>query len=117
MMGKGIRIGMEGPNHNVSKNSTTDAFFKGRFWLGSDHTVYDLIGKLPVNSQDERLFMVKSIRFVKDAFVSQGSGMRDSYQEFWDLKPDYFIVNSDGNTEAKAPSWFGAAVDNHVEDK
>jgi cytidyltransferase-like protein len=70
--------------------------------LGSDQTVYDLKGKLPVNNQDERIFMVKSIRCVKDAFVSKGSGMLDFIQEFWDLKPDYFIVNSDGNTEAKS---------------
>ena len=69
--------------------------------LGSDKTVYDLKGKLPINSEDERLFMAKSVGFVKDAFVSQGSGMLDFFDEFKQLKPDMMVVNADGHTEEK----------------
>ncbi len=69
--------------------------------LGSDKTIFDLKGRIPVNSEDERLFMVKSVNCVKGAFVSQGSGMLDFLTEFQDLKPDVFIVNEDGNTPDK----------------
>jgi cytidyltransferase-like protein len=69
--------------------------------LGSDQTVFDLKGKCPVNSEKERLFMVRSVSYVKDAFVSQGSGMLDFEREFRALRPDVFIVNEDGNISEK----------------
>jgi cytidyltransferase-like protein len=69
--------------------------------LGSDKTVFDLKGRTPVNSEDERLFMVKAQKWVTDAFVSQGSGMLDFLEEFRALQPDIFIVNEDGNTPDK----------------
>lgn len=69
--------------------------------VGSDKTVYDLKGRAPVNREDERLFMIKSVRGVKDAFVAQGSGMLDFLEEFNDLRPDIFIVNEDGSTPDK----------------
>ena len=69
--------------------------------LGSDKTVFELKGKAPVNNEDERLYMVKSVSYVTDAFVSQGSGMLDFLEEFYALKPDFFIVNEDGNTPDK----------------
>jgi cytidyltransferase-like protein len=65
--------------------------------LGSDKTVFDLKGRVPVNNEDERLFMVKSVACVKDAFISQGSGMLDFLEELKQIQPDYFIVNEDGN--------------------
>jgi cytidyltransferase-like protein len=69
--------------------------------LGSDKTIFDLKGRTPVNSEDERLFMVKSVNCVKDVFVSEGSGMMDFLTEFQALQPDIFIVNEDGNTQDK----------------
>jgi cytidyltransferase-like protein len=69
--------------------------------LGSDKTVYDLKGRTPVNNEDERLFMVKSQKWVTDAFVSQGSDMLDFLEEFKAVQPDIFIVNEDGHTPDK----------------
>lgn len=69
--------------------------------LGSDRTVYQLKGRVPVNNESERLFMVKSVACVRDAFVSQGSGLLDFVEEFKTLRPDIFVVNEDGNTPAK----------------
>ena len=69
--------------------------------LGSDKTVFDLKGRTPVNSEQERLFMVKSVSCVTDAFVSRGSGMLDFLEEFKELQPDFFVVNQDGNTPDK----------------
>lgn len=69
--------------------------------LGSDKTVYDLKGRTPVNNENERLYMVQSVKCVKDAFISQGSGMLDFLAEFEAVQPDIFIVNEDGNTPDK----------------
>ena len=69
--------------------------------LGSDKTVYSLKGRLPVNSEQERLYMMKAVTFVKGAFVSSGSGMLDFLPELDELKPDLFIVNEEGNTPDK----------------
>jgi len=69
--------------------------------LGSDKTVFDLKGKTPVNSEHERLFMIRSVSFVKEAFISEGSGMLDFEHELRALKPDFFIVNEDGNMPEK----------------
>ena len=69
--------------------------------LGSDKTVFNLKGRLPVNSEDERLFMVRSARSVTDAFVSQGSGMLDFEEEFKSMQPDMMVVNADGHMPEK----------------
>ncbi|MEX0776641.1 MAG: adenylyltransferase/cytidyltransferase family protein [Phycisphaeraceae bacterium] len=69
--------------------------------LGSDRTVYELKGRPPVTSESERLFMVQSIAPVKEAFVSGGSGILDFEGEMRQLKPDYLVVNEEGNTPEK----------------
>ncbi len=69
--------------------------------LGSDRTLYELKGRVPINDEQERLFMVKAIRDVTDAFISRGSGLLDFLDEFKTLQPDIFIVNADGDTPAK----------------
>lgn len=69
--------------------------------LGSDATVYGLKGRLPVNSEQERLYMVQSVSCVKSAFISSGSGMLDFLKELDEIKPDIFVVNKDGNIPQK----------------
>ena len=69
--------------------------------LGSDKTVYDLKGRVPINNEQERMFMVQSVSYVKEAFVSQGSGMLDFEQELREIRPDIFAVNADGNIPEK----------------
>ena len=70
--------------------------------LGSDRTIRELKGRETINSEQERLYMVKSIRYVTDAFVSRGSGFLDFEEDLHVLKPDMFVVNEDGNSAAKA---------------
>ena len=65
--------------------------------LGSDQTVFGLKGRVPVNNEQERLFMVKAVSYVKDAFISQGSGILDFEAELRAMRPDVFVVNADGN--------------------
>jgi len=69
--------------------------------IGSDKTVYELKGRKPINSEDERLYMIEALRCVKKAFISRGSGMLDFIHEFYEVKPDLFIVNEDGNLPDK----------------
>ncbi len=69
--------------------------------LGSDRTIYALKGRPTVNDEQERLFMVKSIVWVKDAFISRGSGLLDFDTELREMRPDYFVVNADGDTPEK----------------
>ena len=69
--------------------------------IGSDRTMYDLKGRPPVICEDERLYMVRSLRSVKEAFISQGTGVLDFEAEFCALQPDLFIVNEDGNLPDK----------------
>ena len=69
--------------------------------LGSDRTVFELKGRPPVNSEQERLFMVKSVSCVTDPLISRGSGLLDFAGEVAAIRPDVFIVNEDGNIPAK----------------
>ena len=69
--------------------------------VGSDATVLDVKGKLPANPEQERLYMVKSIRYVKDAWISGGSGLLDFEDDLRRLLPDAFVVNTDGHSPRK----------------
>lgn len=69
--------------------------------LGSDQTIYDLKGRRTINDERERLYMVKSVRYVKDAWINSGRGIMDFEKEVRELKPDIFFVNSDGYTPEK----------------
>lgn len=69
--------------------------------LGSDKTIFDLKGRTTFNSEHERLFMVKSVSFVKGAFISCGSGILDFEDELREMMPDYFVVNADGHIPEK----------------
>lgn len=69
--------------------------------LGSDSTIQDLKGRSTINSEQERLYMVKSIKYVTDAFINSGNGIMDFEQELERLNPDFFVVNEDGFSPAK----------------
>ncbi len=69
--------------------------------IGRDENLLFLKGKKPVFSEDERLYMVKSIRYVHDAFLATGTGMLDFEPDLIRVKPDIFIVNRDGHTPDK----------------
>ena len=69
--------------------------------IGSDETYYDLKGRSPVNPAEERLFMVKSVAYVKDAVISRGTGILDYEAEMRRIEPDMFVVNDDGNVPVK----------------
>jgi cytidyltransferase-like protein len=69
--------------------------------IGSDKTIFELKARKTINSDAERLYMVKSLRTVKDAWINRGSGLLDFLEEIKHLRPDIFFVNADGHTLAK----------------
>lgn len=69
--------------------------------IGSDATIEELKHRKTVYSEKERLYMVKAIRYVTDAWINRGSGIMDFVDTVDKLKPDVFVVNSDGGNETK----------------
>ena len=69
--------------------------------IGRDENLLLLKGKKPVFSEEERLYIVKSIRYVHEAFLASGMGMLDFEPDLIRIKPDIFVVNSDGSTHDK----------------
>jgi cytidyltransferase-like protein len=69
--------------------------------IGSDKTVYELKARKPFNNEQERLYMVKALKYVKEAWINSGSGLIDFLSELKALQPDIFFVNSDGHSNLK----------------
>lgn len=69
--------------------------------IGSDKTVLELKNRHCLYSQEERLYMISSIKFVKSAFIAKGSGKLDFKEELLQIKPDIFFVNTDGDSPEK----------------
>jgi cytidyltransferase-like protein len=69
--------------------------------IGSDKTILGYKNHKTIYSEQERLFMVKSIRYVKDAFINAGSGVMDFVPTLDIVHPDILVVNSDGHSPAK----------------
>ena len=69
--------------------------------IGSDKTIEELKHRKTVYSEKERLYMVKAIRYVTDAVINPGSGMMDFVESVERIRPDVFVVNSDGGSDTK----------------
>lgn len=69
--------------------------------IGSDETILHYKNRKTVYSEKERLYMVKAIRYVADAYINAGSGIMDFVPTLDIVKPDIFVVNTDGGSEEK----------------
>ncbi len=69
--------------------------------IGSDNTINSLKGRRTVNTEQERLYMIKALKVVTDAWVNTGSGLLDFLDDVKRFKPDVFFVNEDGHTPDK----------------
>jgi len=70
--------------------------------IGSDRNVRLLKGEgHPLQTEDERRYMVGSMRPVYRCLVSSGSGWMDAEPEIDRLKPRYYVVNEDGDKPEK----------------
>lgn len=69
--------------------------------IGSDATIEGYKGHKTLYPEQERLFMVKAVRYVKDAFINSGSGVMDFIPTLDIVQPDVFVVNAEGSNEDK----------------
>jgi cytidyltransferase-like protein len=70
--------------------------------LGSDANVRLLKGEgHPLLTENERRYVVGSIKYVKQALITTGSGWVDADPEIRRLKPEIYIVNEDGDKGGK----------------
>jgi cytidyltransferase-like protein len=70
--------------------------------VGHDENIQLLKGPgHPLLPQAERLYMVGSIKYVRQALISSGHGWLDADPEIRKLKPDIYAVNEDGDRGGK----------------
>ena len=70
--------------------------------VGHDANVRLLKGEgHPLFPQEERRYMVQSVRYVKQAMISTGHGWMDAEPEIAPIKPDIYAVNEDGDKPEK----------------
>jgi len=69
--------------------------------IGSDETVKQLKGNYPVMNENERKYMVESLKFVTECKINSGKGIIDFLKEISTVKPQIFIVNKDGDYKEK----------------
>jgi cytidyltransferase-like protein len=71
--------------------------------VGHDANIRLLKGEgHPLFPQEERRYIVQSIRFVTESLVSTGQGWLDADPEIRRLQPDIYAVNEDGDRGGKA---------------
>ena len=69
--------------------------------IGSDATYLEYKHRKPMFPQEERLFMVKNIKAVKEAYINEGRGVIDFLPTLDLVKPDVFVVNAEGGSAEK----------------
>jgi len=69
--------------------------------LGSDRNIRLLKGRPPLFSEAERLFVLRSLACVEEAFIGPGRGTLDFAPALERIRPDLLVVNEDGNTTSK----------------
>jgi cytidyltransferase-like protein len=112
------------PFRNIQDSSRQKVIVSGSFdWLHTGHVrffeetaelgdLYVVVGHdqnlrllkgdgHPMFPEDERLYMVQAIRFVKQALISTGHGWMDAEPEIEKIKPNIYAVNEDGDVPEK----------------
>jgi cytidyltransferase-like protein len=70
--------------------------------VGNDANIEFLKGKgHPQFSQDERRYVVGSLKYVRQALIATASGWLDAEPEIQQIKPDIYAVNEDGDKPEK----------------
>ena len=70
--------------------------------LGSDETVRMLKNRETMYNENERKYMLESIKFVKKVYIGPDTGKILDFAPLLDeVKPDIFFVNADGTSDDK----------------
>jgi cytidyltransferase-like protein len=72
--------------------------------LGNDTNLKLLKGEgHPLFPQQQRRYLVQSIRFVRQALIATGQGWLDAEPEIRRIRPHVYVVNEDGDRGGKRP--------------
>jgi len=99
---------------HVTFLKTAAAFGELHVGVGRDESIALQRGKGPANPEAERLYMVRSVRYVKEAFLCGGMGTMDFVEDVERLRPDVFVVNEDGHVPEKAALCARLGIDYRV---
>ena len=69
--------------------------------LGSDENSQVSKGKTPICSENERQYMLQSVRYVHKALISPVVGPMSFETHIEEYRPRYFVINRDGHSEDK----------------
>lgn len=70
--------------------------------VGHDRNIRALKGEgHPLLPEDERRYVVGAIKYVTQALISTGDGWLDADPQIKAIKPDYYVVNEDGDKGGK----------------
>jgi cytidyltransferase-like protein len=69
--------------------------------VGRDQSIEKLKGRKTICPQEERLYMVRAIRYVHIAWLNTGMGMNDFFKDMIQAGIKTLIVNRDQDTEDK----------------
>lgn len=69
--------------------------------IGSDYSVEKYKGRKPVCCEEERLFMVRAVRYVTEAWINTGEGPMDFVDDLNVTLPDILVVNEDQHSQEK----------------
>lgn len=71
--------------------------------VGNDANVEKLKGEgHPMLPEEERRYIVQSMRYVEGAYIASGDGWLDAAPEISRIQPDIYLVNEDGDKPIKA---------------
>lgn len=80
--------------------------------IGHDENIRLLKGEgHPLIGQEERRYVVGSIKYVKQALISSGQGWLDADPEIRRIKPDIYAVNEDGDKGGKREYCEGMGIE------
>lgn len=82
--------------------------------IGADENVHHLKGRYPVNTQDERKYMIDALACVKKCLINSGWGYIDFQKELREVMPDVFVVNEDGHTPSKQALCEEMGIEYHI---
>jgi len=69
--------------------------------IGSDNTIFELKNRKTLYNEDERKYIIENLKFVKSCLINKGSGKLDFLNELEIIKPNIFVVNTDGHSLEK----------------
>ena len=88
------------PGHIAFLESAAD-FGELFVCIGNDANILQLKNRSTYFNEQERTYLLKALRVVKEVKISKGFGLLDFIEELNEIAPDYFIVNEDGHNEEK----------------